>query len=277
VKKASSVTYLVVTIVTLANAVCGMIACFFLIKYTLLRNTAEIFPEKYLTLVWLLVFLGGIFDLLDGIISRLTGTTSEFGKELDSLADSVSYGIVPAFIIALLNSFTAHPYWEIFSWFCAIFYLSCVLLRLARFNVEALPGQKYHFEFKGLSSPGATGVIGAILILFIGLQDGNILFTRKLWELFSKSAVIQFSDHLIPTLPFVGLLLGFLMISNMKSIHIDRFLYFFKGKGAFHYLIYILIAFLLIVLFREIAFALFFLCCFFYAPILHFSDLLKKK
>jgi CDP-diacylglycerol--serine O-phosphatidyltransferase len=276
-KKDSVAVFLVTVVVTLANAICGFIVVFFLTKFILLRNTPGIFAENYLTLAWMLLVLAGGFDFLDGVIARLTGTTGEFGKELDSLADAVSWGIVPALMIALLNSFGTHPYWEKFSWFCAIFYLSCVLLRLARFNVESSPQQKYHFEFRGLPSPGAAAIIVAMLVLFLGLRDGNILFTRILWGLFSKNSIIQFSDYLFAPLPFMGLVLGFLMVSNIKFFHIDAMLFLFKGKAPFLYLIYISVAFLLIVLFREMALVLFAICFLMGGPISYFYDLLTRK
>ena len=275
-KKASPLAYLITTIVTLLNSMFGMIAIFFLIKYILLRNVAEVFPERYLTPVWVLLFFAGVFDVFDGLVARFTGTPSEFGRELDSLADAVSFGVLPALIIGLLNSFS-DPYWQIFSWFCAIFYLSCVLFRLARFNIEALPEQKYHFQFKGLPSPGAAGAIGAIPLLFLGLRNGNILFNRMLWGIFSESAVIQFSDHLFVALPFMGLVLGLLMVSKkIVFFHTDKYIYFFKGKGFFHYLAFISVVLLIIFLFHEITlvlFAVFFYC----GPLLIFFSKAKTR
>ncbi|MEE8637734.1 MAG: CDP-alcohol phosphatidyltransferase family protein [Candidatus Margulisiibacteriota bacterium] len=276
-KKASITAHLFTIVITLANAVCGIIAGLYLIKYALLRNTPGIFAEKYLTLVWVFALLGGIFDYLDGRIARLTGTSSKFGVQLDSLCDAVTYGVIAALFIAVLNSFGTHPYWEKFSWFCAIVYLSGVLLRLARYNVETRPEEKHHLKFRGLPSPAAAGMIAAIGVLFLGLRDGNILFTNILWEIFSKGSVIQFSNYLIAALPFIGLGLAFLMVSKIQYYHLHAFFRSLKGKKPFVYLAYILIAFLLIAVFREITLSLFGISFFFYGLISYFYDLLTGK
>lgn len=101
-----------------------------------------------------------VLDMLDGRIARLTGTTSEFGAELDSLADVISFGVAPALL--------AYS-WGLFSlgrmgWLAAFLFLVCGTLRLARFNVQrsVVDGR----FFVGLPIPAAAGQIAAWVHLF---------------------------------------------------------------------------------------------------------------
>ena len=110
------------------------------------------------SLAVIFILLAAILDTLDGRIARLIKGTSEFGKELDSLTDFVSFGIAPVFILY---------FWELnnygkLGWAITLIYSVCCVLRLARFNLtkndeKNLWKQNY---FQGIPSP-----IGAILIL----------------------------------------------------------------------------------------------------------------
>src|SRR5450759_2307887 len=86
------------------------------------------------------ILLACIFDLFDGRVARMGGSESPFGREFDSLADLVSFGVAPAFLvhrIVLKDVFIGHP--EV-GWFIASIYLICGALRLARFNcLAAMP------------------------------------------------------------------------------------------------------------------------------------------
>ena len=103
------------------------------------------------------IIFAALFDWLDGRIARLIKGTSEVGKELDSLADVISFGVAPAFIMY---------FWKLnelgrFGWLVCLIYVSCVALRLARFNVNSNqePSWKDNF-FEGVPSPA-----GGILVL----------------------------------------------------------------------------------------------------------------
>ena len=109
-------------------------------------------------------------DSLDGRIARATGTTSEFGKQFDSLADVISFGIAPAFLAFTWGSrtFATHEpglYRNVY-WFgiavTAIFVTACAW-RLARFNIQGMaPGTESKY-FVGMPTPGAAGVIAATI------------------------------------------------------------------------------------------------------------------
>jgi CDP-diacylglycerol---serine O-phosphatidyltransferase len=103
--------------------------------------------------------IGGaiLLDMLDGRIARLTGTTSEFGGELDSLADSISFGVAPA-LLAYSWAFDAIPRW---GWITSFVFVMCGVFRLARFNVQrhSVDGR----YFVGLPIPMGAASIAALV------------------------------------------------------------------------------------------------------------------
>ncbi len=107
------------------------------------------------------ILLAIIFDVFDGRIARLIGQMSKFGKEYDSLADMVSFGIAPAVLIYnfSLKSFTK------MGWLACFLYTACVALRLARFNVKS--GSTLYFE--GLPSPAGGAIIATTILLLLNL------------------------------------------------------------------------------------------------------------
>ena len=114
--------------------------------------------DQNFNLAVIFILLAAILDALDGRIARLIKGTSDFGKELDSLTDFVSFGIAPALIIYFweLNTFGK------LGWTITLLYSVCCVLRLARFNLTNINKNevwKMNY-FEGIPSP-----IGAILIL----------------------------------------------------------------------------------------------------------------
>src|ERR1700689_3226868 len=112
------------------------------------------------------VFVAMLFDTLDGRIGGLTHTESPFGKEYDSLADMVAFGVAPAIVAYQWGVVRIAEYgraWGRFGWLAAFFYAVAVALRLARFNARSAGADKRYFE--GLPSPsGAAG--GAAFLWF---------------------------------------------------------------------------------------------------------------
>ncbi|MFN3843506.1 MAG: CDP-diacylglycerol--serine O-phosphatidyltransferase [Rehaibacterium terrae] len=110
------------------------------------------------------VFVAGLLDGLDGRIARLTGTSSEFGIQYDSLADLVSFGMAPALVMyhwALHTLRYDGATWGKVGWTAAFLYAACTALRLARFNVQT--GQVDKRWFIGLASPAAAGLMMAFV------------------------------------------------------------------------------------------------------------------
>lgn len=113
------------------------------------------------------VFIAAIFDGLDGRVARLTHTESAFGKEYDSLADLVAFGLAPALVSYQWGVARIAEYgraWGRFGWLAAFFFAACGALRLARFNVRASSLDKRYFE--GLPIPSAAAVVAAFVWAF---------------------------------------------------------------------------------------------------------------
>jgi CDP-diacylglycerol---serine O-phosphatidyltransferase len=108
-----------------------------------------------------------VLDMLDGRIARLTGSTSEFGLQFDSLADVISFGVAPAI---LAFKWGLAPFDKL-GWATGFVFVSAAAIRLARFNIQsAVPGDRGYFV--GMPSPAAAGIIGATVYAYpYGLRD----------------------------------------------------------------------------------------------------------
>ena len=113
-----------------------------------------------------------LFDSLDGFVARLTGTTGEFGKNFDSLADVISFGIAPAALayswgvrsLTGENPAAVHAVQEL-AWLVCLAFVICCAWRLARFNVQGMAGGGMRY-FVGMPTPPAAGVIAATVHFF---------------------------------------------------------------------------------------------------------------
>lgn len=117
-----------------------------------------------------LVFIAGILDGLDGRIARLTGTESDFGREYDSLADVITFGVTPAMLGYL--DLTRGGYGRL-AWLVPLLYLVCTATRLARFNVQTRTVDSRYFV--GLPAPAAAGSIAALLLFSHDRQLDELL------------------------------------------------------------------------------------------------------
>src|SRR5438876_10679738 len=132
--------YLLPNLMTAGNLFCGFGATLKIVQGALLQwSSPDAAADLFHAAVWFI--LGAcIFDVLDGRLARLGGQDSPFGREFDSLADIVSFGVAPAFLVhrvVLRDVFVNHPE---FGWFIASVYLICGAFRLARFNCLAATG-----------------------------------------------------------------------------------------------------------------------------------------
>jgi CDP-diacylglycerol--serine O-phosphatidyltransferase len=142
--------------------------------------------------IWL-ILASCIFDLLDGRLARLGGNESAFGREFDSLADVVSFGVAPALMVYRI---VLHEFPRV-GWIIASLYLICGALRLARFNcLAAMDAVAANKEFKGFPIPAAAGVIASITLFMLWLDErgrdiGNgkwvlaVLMVFLAWMMFS--------------------------------------------------------------------------------------------
>jgi CDP-diacylglycerol---serine O-phosphatidyltransferase len=152
---------------------------------------------QFATASWLIVW-AAIFDMLDGRIARFTRTGSEFGEQLDSLVDAISFGIAPALITYFL--FFSEGAW---GWTISFFYVAAAIIRLARFNVEQAGRAKASFH--GLPSPTA----GMTLATFYPFSQTEV-FQRHLadlpWNMLTPGmilgvSVLMVSHVLYPVVP----------------------------------------------------------------------------
>jgi CDP-diacylglycerol--serine O-phosphatidyltransferase len=174
-----------------------------------------------------LIFLAMIFDALDGHVARLSRATSDFGGQLDSLSDVVSFGVAPGFL--LVKMCPAFTYSHDKVWIIAASFAACAALRLARFNVESSDDDD-HMHFSGLPSPAAAASIAGFALLFYELrrEGNNLLYAQEI-------------DNTVQTiLPFFALLVALLMVSRIPYPHVVNQM--LRGQRSFGHVVALLFA-----------------------------------
>jgi len=242
------------TLLTLGNLLCGFAA----LAYTSAEvpaGGATFFPFNF-CLAGYLIFAAMLCDMLDGSMARLARSTSDFGAELDSLADVVSFGVVPAFLCLKVIFYLVSkgdtgmpaivgPLAENlegrFCWIVAAIYVACTALRLARFNTLNAHDPDSHMIFRGLPSPGAAGVISASVIFFGAIQAGS----PHVLPFNVPPGVIVFVKSVFPyTLPIILLLLSALMVCRISYGHlINQYL---RRRRPFTHVVWIVVLVLLL-------------------------------
>lgn len=161
--------YLLPNLMTAGNLFCGFAAVLRIIEGGLASTSESIASGKYHEAI---AFILGacVFDLLDGRLARLGGNESAFGREFDSLADIVSFGVAPALLVydIVLSDFSRT------GWVIAFFYLLCGGLRLARFNcIAAAEPAGSTKDFEGFPIPAAAGVIASLTLFMLWMAEGQ--------------------------------------------------------------------------------------------------------
>ena len=146
--------------------------------------------------IW--IFVSAVCDGLDGKVARMTGSTSKFGVEYDSLADVVAFGVTPALMV---YAWALRPYGRL-GWVAAFLFVACGALRLARFNVQVNTVESKRFV--GLPIPAAASMVAATVLLFHHLG-------RMPEELFQAPFMVK-----RVVISVVIYLLAFLMVSNFR-------------------------------------------------------------
>jgi CDP-diacylglycerol--serine O-phosphatidyltransferase len=188
--------YLLPNLLTAANLFCGFLAITRIVE-------ADLADPSYPTVIREALFyilLACIFDLFDGRVARMGGFESPFGREFDSLADIVSFGVAPAFLVhrvVLKDVFVNHQ--EV-GWFIASLFVICGAFRLARFNclatMSGTGGGKY---FLGVPIPMAAGMVASLTLFLLWLEERE--FRAGTWRYL---------------LPVILVLLSGLMVSEVK-------------------------------------------------------------
>ena len=161
------------------------------------------------------ILISAVFDALDGKVARLTGTTSRFGVEYDSLADIVAFGVAPGL---LMYSWALKPFGK-FGWLAAFLYVVCGALRLARFNVQVNTVESRRFV--GLPIPSAAWMVASCVLLFYHLGGSGTIKKVSVVLLIYILAYLMVSNHtynsfkdpeLVRRQPFGFLVLAIILI-----------------------------------------------------------------
>jgi CDP-diacylglycerol--serine O-phosphatidyltransferase len=194
--------YFLPNLLTAGNLFCGFVA---LTKIVEANLPAGDYSQIKMALGFIL--LACIFDLFDGRVARMGGVESPFGREFDSLADLVSFGVAPAFLVHRVvlhdvfvegSPFGHHPE---YGWFIASIYLLCGAFRLARFNCLAAQnsggGGK---EFLGFPIPSAAGLVASLTLLIIHLNENEKDLGR--WKYFLVVVLLFLSAMMVSTVKY---------------------------------------------------------------------------
>jgi CDP-diacylglycerol--serine O-phosphatidyltransferase len=193
--------YLVPSILTLSNLSAGMVSIIF-------SATGH-----FSSAAWA-ILAGIVMDMLDGRIARWSGATSQFGLELDSLCDLVTFGVAPGILMfRLILEDLGRPGYMI-----VIFFAITAALRLARFNLKSQSGEPQTY-FVGLPVPAAAGILASFVLSYELFGDD---LSGKTIPLLMKRMPLFY--HFMPMLMMV---LSFLMIStvhygNFKKMKLGR-------------------------------------------------------
>ena len=231
------------TLFTLGNLVCGFFAI--VVAANLERPTALVesvahADTRHLLVSGWLIFLAMVFDGLDGQIARLSKTTSDFGAQLDSLCDLVTFGVAPAFLVVKMCPRFEFMHRETV-WIIATCYVACAAMRLARYNVETADdhgGDEGYMHFSGLPSPAAAATIAGFAIMFNTLRSNMDTFLYAV----EVDQTLQF------ILPFIALMLALMMVSRIPYPHIMNQV--FRGQHSFGHVVAIIFTAVVVAAFR---------------------------
>ena len=187
--------YFLPNLLTAGNLFCGFVALTKIVEAD--PATDNYVSQIYLALIFIL--LACVCDLFDGRVARWGGAESPFGREFDSLADLISFGVAPAFLvhrIVLRDVFVQHP--EL-GWFIASIYLICGAFRLARFNVLSLQPGGSGREFVGFPIPSAAALVASLTLFIMWVEEKD--FPKGKWRFL---------------LPVLLLFLSWMMVSQVR-------------------------------------------------------------
>lgn len=213
------------SLITLGNIVCGFFAICISASFLRTESFAEHTPvtyqfmnlwrretlidffqvdKKLLNISIGLIFLGMVFDAFDGKVARMTNSVTEFGAELDSLADAITFGAAPAFLsmVTLHMMNIQEDKFQVIYLIPSVFMI-CAILRLARYNVERHDENKDKNYFKGLPTPAGA----AALVSLIWLEITYAPFSVNVFKYVLLSSCV---------------LIGILEVSNIRYVHLAQ-------------------------------------------------------
>lgn len=208
--------YWLPNLMTAGNLCCGFFAVLTIFKGIFEASASDTYDfltaRAYYERAILLIFASCLFDLLDGRLARLGGRESEFGREFDSLADIISFGMAPAMLMAKAVLFPLDQLVGGLGWVLACIYVLCGALRLARFNclaIQAIGKQEEpdHSDFRGIPIPMAAGFIASLTFLIINLYENDRALGPWIYVLASAMlglSVLMISDVRYPSFKGIG-------------------------------------------------------------------------
>jgi len=243
------------TLLTLGNLICGFAAVHFCMRAmlgegaaaatvnaALIPETQERLLPSFLSIAAGFIFLGLLADALDGSIARWTKRSSDFGGQLDSLADVVTFGVAPAMLVVAVLMSQPEVAKDAMPgplsgnlagramWMMAAVYVGCAGLRLARFNVEHARADEAHHYFSGLPSPGAGVVLASLILLHQDLS-------------------VALQPYLALALPFVALGLALLMVSRVRYTHLANV--YLRGRRPFGQVVALMVLLAVLAWYKE--------------------------
>src|ERR1035437_6378390 len=165
--------YFLPNLFTAGNLFCGFVALTKIVEANLTPDAVGYVNWMPIKFALAAILLACIFDLFDGRVARMGGHESPFGREFDSLADLVSFGVAPAFLVhrVVLHDVFSDEYTEI-GWFIASIYLICGAFRLARFNcLSTMNAPGAGKDFLGFPIPSAAGLVASVTLFIIKLKE----------------------------------------------------------------------------------------------------------
>jgi len=193
--------YFLPNLLTAGNLFCGFVALTKIVEADLTPSPEGVIQWAPIKLALAFILLACIFDLFDGRVARMGGVESPFGREFDSLADLVSFGVAPAFLVhrvVLADVFVNHPQ---IGWFIASIYLLCGAFRLARYNcLTAMAGTGGGKDFLGYPIPSAAGLVASLTLLIIHLNENE----RGLgtWKYVPAAVLVFLSAMMVSTVRY---------------------------------------------------------------------------
>lgn len=220
-------------------------------------------PVHNMFLCAVLIFIAMVFDAFDGYVARLANHTTDFGAQLDSLADLVTFGVAPAFLMVKMCPMVALAY-RPGVWMIAGAYAACAALRLARFNVESDEDDD-HMYFSGLPSPAAAATIAGFALLFYTLRmESNELDHKTDIDIWVQRG-----------LPIFTLLVSILMVSRIPYPHLVS--QFLKGQRSFAHVVGLVFALVAILAIGGYALPVLAVAYVLYPPIVYFWNRLYAR
>src|SRR5713226_9266366 len=189
--------YFLPNLLTAGNLFCGFVALTKIVEADVEKNNFY----QQITLALGFILLACIFDLFDGRVARMGGVESPFGREFDSLADLISFGVAPAFLVHRVVLKDVFQGQAGLGWFIASIYLLCGAFRLARFNcLSAQPSGGGSKDFLGFPIPSAAGLVASLTLLIIQLNEKDKSLGK--WNYLIAAVLVFLSAMMVSTVKY---------------------------------------------------------------------------